>query len=306
LSSGEETRSLLPSLASLGVGTGMDADERETQTRRSRSLLNACVADDADQVRTLLAEGAAVNPEVAGSVTPLHVACERGHADCATLLLEAGADASACDYFGRTPLMNACRMNNSHCVRLLLRAGADVDTTRRLEGTALHAACKNGHADCAVLLLEYGADPNARRTNDGKTPLHLACEVAHSPDCAKVLLKYGADPNARDDAEDATPLRHAIYWAYVGCARVLLKAGADVLDAGIPLALDGAQRAIAASRRAQANVWGMLSRFQKGEGEKHWATEEVLRALLLAEARRAGCALGSDAAESVLRAVASQ
>jgi hypothetical protein len=41
------------------------------------------------------------------------------------------------------------------------------------------------------------------------------------------------------------------------------------------------------------------------EDEERRAVESALRALLLAEERRAGCALGEDAVTAVLRAVAS-
>jgi ankyrin repeat protein len=383
LSSGEAANALLPSLVSLSVGTGMDADERKTQTRRSRSLLSACIADDADQVRTLLAEGAAVNPEVAGRVTPLHVASICDSFDCMALLLEAEANVHAVDGDGRGPLHEAC---TRRCVALLLQAGANVNADDDAGETPLNKAAKDGRDDCvalllqhgadvarankgrptpimfacmmnrlgsARLLLEYGADTNGVflhestpslhyacnwhkdeiakllleygadvhvRDNDGRTALHEACRTNNSH-CVKLLLEHGAEVDWRDD-RDHTPLHYACKDARRGdCVRLLLAAGAN---AYAPTAYsqnyapwDMANEVsfafgtfVLRADKVYESVGGLPLGWTKDahdlfKSEKRAAVEGALRALLLAEARRAGCALSEDAAESVLRAVAS-
>jgi ankyrin repeat protein len=288
-------------------------DEDEKDRLYKTRLHRACQYGETDRVAFLLKTGwtRSVNErDEKSEQTPLHIACWNGHADCAALLLEAGADMNARGLGRCTPLAVACRRGSAECVRLLLESRAEIHTIDADFSTPLHDACSYGqpgrdNPDCVDLLLQYGAEAHAR-DRWGRTPLHRACKHAHcGVECARLLLECGADPSARDNVEGATPLRHAIFWGNLDCVRLLLKAGADVRDGHLSLVgVSPAERATAASHRAQAKVWDVLRRFEEGEGEKHWATEEVLRALLLAEARRAGCALSWDAAESVLRAVA--
>ena len=95
---------LLPSLVSLGVGTGMDLYGSETETRLNEALRTACTNDNADRARTLLTMGADVDSEDILKNTPLHDASRSGSLDCVWLLLKAGASVDVRNHRGETPL----------------------------------------------------------------------------------------------------------------------------------------------------------------------------------------------------------
>ena len=57
--------------------------------------------------------------------------------------------------------------------------------------TPLHIACENGQVDAARLLLEKGAEVD-RADKDGATPLFIACWNGHV-DVARLLLDNGAE-----------------------------------------------------------------------------------------------------------------
>jgi hypothetical protein len=167
---------LLPSLVSLGVGTGMDyyydyVDENVKNDLRETRLHRNCQYGETDRVAFLLKTGwnRSVNELDKSKRAPLHYACESGSADCAALLLEAGADANMRSGRGRTPLHCACMHGKVECVRLLLKHGADADARDQHGSPPLHSACWRGYPECTRLLLEAGADANARDA-DGDTP----------------------------------------------------------------------------------------------------------------------------------------
>merc|ERR1712130_117737 len=69
--------------------------------------------------------------------------------------------------------------------------------------TALHAACEAGHADLIVPLLEAGADINRATYDATFTSLHHALAKAKW-DCARILVKAGANLHATNQ-EGKTP-----------------------------------------------------------------------------------------------------
>lgn len=73
---------------------------------------------------------------------------------------------------------------------LLLEAGAAVNTMPNGK-TPLHVACEMSDGDCVALLLAHGAKVNSLSLS-GHTPLHY-CVTAKSVDCAKQLLAKGLD-----------------------------------------------------------------------------------------------------------------
>jgi ankyrin repeat protein len=74
-------------------------------------------------------------------------------------------------------------------------------------------ASEAGHVEIVHLLLEKGANANAR-TNEGKTPLHMA-SMRGWLEVAKLLFKYGADVNGKD-ADHWTPLHFALEYNWTG------------------------------------------------------------------------------------------
>lgn len=85
-----------------------------------------------------------------------------------------------------------------------------------------------GRVDRLRTLLD--ADPGlvARLSDDGFTPLHLAC-FAGSPDAVRLLVERGAPLERVAEASFARvrPLGTAVFAGNVGAARILLEAGAD-------------------------------------------------------------------------------
>jgi len=205
---------------------------------------------------------------------PIGAAAVANAADRVRELLAEGHPADETDEYGVTPLMWAARHNAVHAMAVLLDAGADVnarDTDNRW--TPLLHAIHRQRADAVALLLERGADPNMA-TPSGVTPLMMAADDAR-PAMVKVLLEYGADPRvagpggataftqavsggALSDVTDRPLLggchpetvraflahdpglripsnfagRHAIWWAqFHGCEDVLRMVGFDQVSA---------------------------------------------------------------------------
>ena len=226
----------------------------------------------------------------------------------------------------------ACSSNDVATTRRLLQRGADVEERNEVGDTPLHHVSWKGNVECARLLLEYGADVNACKSSD-VTPLHLACIHAHLR-CARLLLEYGADVNA-DKGAGVTPLHEACYHGHADCVALLLASGAEVAmmtNTRLETPLDLAARSFRSWHHDTAECQRLVRRATRERygkqlvgGHRHplldWeettpldfdlrrnegraAVLSVLRALLLAGERRAGCELGEDATMSVVQAVA--
>ena len=157
------------------------------------------------EIVRLLLESAHANPNVYGKNNwgCLLVSCCDGHLDNVALLLEHGADPYHKVKGGKTCLMMASQCGNIDIVRLLLNSKR-VDVKRLIneqteEGwTAL--ALSYDRPKIVELLLEHGADPNLH-TNDGWTPLILACQKEGIPTTVELLLnpKYKVDIEHEND-----------------------------------------------------------------------------------------------------------
>ncbi|GAA4856052.1 ankyrin repeat domain-containing protein [Kitasatospora terrestris] len=162
-----------------------DRRKSDAETVASQQLMAAVVADDVEQVRSLLAAGADVEarfPRLNGfndGHTPLHVATRDGHQEITRLLLAAGAAVNAVEpCFGAVPLHKA--VYNGHAAitaDLVVADGIDLDFQGATNGyTPLHDALWHGWEDCARILIDAGARTDLTG-HDGKTPYDLAVEV---------------------------------------------------------------------------------------------------------------------------------
>ncbi|HXC60559.1 MAG TPA: ankyrin repeat domain-containing protein, partial [Steroidobacteraceae bacterium] len=160
-------------------------------------------------------------------------------------LLAAGADVDARNDYGATPLSQAAVVGDVQIIRKLLQAGAKVDAPNADGQTALLVLARTSNVEAAKLLLKRGADVNAREHWREQTPLMWAAAEAQ-PAMVKLLVEHGAQVNAhslennwerqvtaepRMQARPAggfTPLLYAARRGCLECARILVKAGADV------------------------------------------------------------------------------
>jgi uncharacterized protein len=93
--------------------------------------------------------------------------------------------------------------------------------------TPLHLACFFGQSEVAEALLAKGADVHAQSHNPMENmPLHAATAVRNK-DAVRALLEHGADVNARQHG-GWTALHAAAQNGDVETARLLIAAGADV------------------------------------------------------------------------------
>ncbi|GLC57116.1 hypothetical protein PLESTB_001185000 [Pleodorina starrii] len=118
----------------------------------------------------------AVNSYDESGLTPLMLACKKGHAGAVQYLISQGADPWVGDrLLGRSALHHAARANHHSCIEAIVTS-----PFTSLEGKIRSKECK---------LVDY---PN----NSGYTPLHYAAST-RSAEAAAALFRHGADPNAK-------------------------------------------------------------------------------------------------------------
>lgn len=94
-------------------------------------------------------------------LSPLHIACMRGHHDTVSHLIKKGANSNdACDNDGKSPLYLACEFGHLSVVKLLLRSKADVNFCDNDGASPLFIASQQGHDVIVKLLLNNGANVN--------------------------------------------------------------------------------------------------------------------------------------------------
>lgn len=198
--------------------------------QRGDKLGTAAERGDTQQVLKLLKKGVDPNYQNAASgVTPLGVACERGHTGVVRALLDAKASPEIATregfrpihiatQFGKNdvlqllvqrgkaecnarcpaqdtfPLLLATNFNFVPCMRTLINAGASVTMKSLNTATVLHYAFS---AEAVATLVAAKADVNESINADERTPLHEACKTG-APEVVLALLTMGADPEARD------------------------------------------------------------------------------------------------------------
>lgn len=99
-------------------------------------------------------------------LSPLHIACVRGHHATVFHLIENGADINdACDNDGKSSLYLACEYGHLSVVELLLRSKADVNFCDNDGASPLFIASQQGHDIIVNLLLNHGANVNNKIKN---------------------------------------------------------------------------------------------------------------------------------------------
>jgi len=186
-----------------------------------------------------------VNARSIDGTTALHWAVYNDDADLAARLIKAGADVNARNDYGATPLSQAAVTGNVQVIGNLLKAGADVEAANADGQTALMVVARTSNVEAAKLLLKRGAKVDTREQWREQTALMWAAAEAQ-PAMVQLLIKHGAEVNARSKQNNwerqitaeprmqarpsggFTPLLYAARRGCAECARLLVKAGADV------------------------------------------------------------------------------
>ena len=218
----------------------MHANVNTRNSQGDTVLHQAIRASDDRTVKILLSNGADPNMLDRDGKLPLVMAAHLPAGECLLLLLRNGANVNATDSYGRTAL---ALIENPAASMLLIDQGARSDI-QGTDGVApLHTAlslwCRWRRGESLMLLL-FREKNMANKLfaqascidlpdNHGRTTLHYACEVRHSPahEYSRALVLNGANINARDK-NGWTPLHTATAFGNYATAAALVELGADI------------------------------------------------------------------------------
>lgn len=207
----------------------------------TRPIGAAAVANAADRVRELLADGHPADEADEDGVTPLMWAARYNALQAMAVLLDSGADVNARDSNHRwTPLLHAIHRQQPEAVALLLERGADPNLATPNGVTPLMMAADDPRPAMVKVLLEYGADPHAEGPG-GTTAFTQAISGGALSDVTDRPLLGGCHPETvrallAHDPSLAVPAtfagRHAVWWArFHGCDDVLRMIGLQQVTA---------------------------------------------------------------------------
>jgi ankyrin repeat protein len=209
------------------------------------SLPDAVKDGDRAAAISLLQQHADVNAPEPDGTTALHWAVRQDDHEMVDRLIKAGAKVKAANRYGVTPLYLACVNGSAPMIARLLEAGADANSATTEGETALMTVARTGNVEAAKVLLAHGADVNSKEQWRQQTPLMWAVAESH-PEMVRELIAHGADVNARQVTWNwerqitkeprekwmplggLTPLMFAARQGCLDCARILMKAGAEI------------------------------------------------------------------------------
>ncbi|HEX8749457.1 MAG TPA: ankyrin repeat domain-containing protein [Pyrinomonadaceae bacterium] len=176
-------------------------------TEPAEPLVKAAYAEDAEEIKKLLASGADTDVvDKNHDATALAVAVGRGNLQIVRMLLKAGADPNKVNGSGQTALMNLSESSTASIIKDLLAARANIEARDENGGSALMAAARINNVELLKTLLSQGAKVN-ERNEEGQTALMLAAKDGYIEN-VKALIEAFADVNIKDD-DDWTALRYA-------------------------------------------------------------------------------------------------
>lgn len=102
----------------------------------------------------------------------------------------------------------------------------------------IHAACFNESARLTTMLVNHKADLDARCDSiRSYAPLHILISTENPPaDLIKLLIDNGASLTVTNDT-GATPLHLAAFWNHVEIAKMLVDAGAPLVNSFFDLCM---------------------------------------------------------------------
>lgn len=128
------------------------------QQPRSKSLNQAVVDGDIDEVKSKISAGADLNTKNRMGWTLLHTAIRNKRAEIAQLLIDKGADVNAKDSRGRTPLHFAVESGQKAIVEQLIAKRAEINVMDGRADNALSLSKKNNQTEITELLIKNGAE----------------------------------------------------------------------------------------------------------------------------------------------------
>ena len=171
----------------------------------TKSLHQAVIDSDIEQVRLNISAGANVNAKDAMGYTPLFYAAQNGREDVADLLISAGADVNVKDRTGNTPLHYAAVGGHYDVCELLLEEGANPNAKNLMGGTAMAMAKGQGHHEIVELLSEYESgkfdelvEPTPQSELSKATASLFTAVYAGDANKVRLCLSQGADINAKN------------------------------------------------------------------------------------------------------------
>lgn len=198
-------------------------------------------ARDPNIVEFLAEEGANVNVQDNGGVTPLLTYCREERCECVKTILPYGANPMLSDNVQQRHCLHVASLLGSYELLMTLTAETEVplqiDKPDQEGFTALHFAASGDRETgdqlkILMLLLDKGAEVkmgNAR----GVTTLHLLCanrmlsRLSLAEPMVEMLLSCGAHPNVQD-ADGCTPLIVSVAYREWNLCKHLLEAGGDL------------------------------------------------------------------------------
>lgn len=208
-----------------------------TNVNQMFPLVLATINGHAEVANILLDHNACINLTTNDGMTSLYAACMKGNLKMVDVLLQRNADLNICADNGMTPLNVACFRGFPKIVsRILQEKKADINKGTTENGnTPLYVACANNHKEVVKMLLENKADVDKCTTNNGASPLYLACEN-NNIEIAYILLDYDACINLTIN-DGLTPLHIACANGHIEIVKLLLQRNADLnicsIDDGI-------------------------------------------------------------------------
>lgn len=116
----------------------------------------AALANDVEELKSLLSLGAVLNCKNGSGETPLHYACGKGNVEAVRYLLAVdGIQVNAVNRGLYTPLHSAVTSGSLAVVQMILRAGGNVTMQDEEGDTPLHMACQSGNVQVVKAILEY-------------------------------------------------------------------------------------------------------------------------------------------------------
>jgi ankyrin repeat protein/energy-coupling factor transporter ATP-binding protein EcfA2 len=147
-----------------------------------------------------------INKKNSSGKTALHLASSKGYTKVANMLITYKADTAPLDNDNLTPLREACKNGHVDTVELLLNRTHKQKRTwvSKNKVHILHTVCENGHTNMIKKILKCDVDVNIK-TEEGCTPLYLACNAGHYDTVLMLLEERKAKINLADK-KGKTPL----------------------------------------------------------------------------------------------------